>query len=148
MVLMLSWNRLDPRVNLLLIHHTSTGCRPPTAFENIYTNFGESCSHECMFHGTQAWDFIVCYELFCIFQSLTDTKHGIANIFENLFRIRPDIWNFLSLPYFGESVYHNWGLLPKTQGETYCCLRNYAISDRIERLCQKSKGKFACTALS
>ncbi len=60
--------------------------------------------------------FIVCFQnYFCIFQSLINTKHSTANIFEKILKIRPDIRSFRSLAVFAESAKHGWALSPKMQ---------------------------------
>jgi hypothetical protein len=49
--------------------------------------------------GTHAQDFHSLFlTFFRIIQSLIDTKHSDANIFENLLHSRPDIQNFSSFP--------------------------------------------------
>jgi hypothetical protein len=49
--------------------------------------------------------FKVCFKPFiCIFQALIDTKHSTANIFKNLFQIRPDIQIFNHSPFPSKRV--------------------------------------------
>jgi hypothetical protein len=50
--------------------------------------------------GTHAQDFNSLFlTLFCVGQSSIDTKHSIANIFQNLSQIRPDIPSFNHFPF-------------------------------------------------
>jgi hypothetical protein len=64
--------------------------------------------------GTHARDFHSMFLNFFAF--ISDwKKRNTANIFENILKIRPDIWSFLSLHVFAESTKHGCALSPKTQ---------------------------------
>jgi hypothetical protein len=55
--------------------------------------------------GTHAWNFNSLFlTLFCIIQSSIDAKHSMANIFQNIYQIRPDIPSFQSFPVFVKSA--------------------------------------------
>ncbi len=75
------------------------------------------------FKGTHARDFHSLFLTFCcIIHPLINTKHSIANIFDNLFQIRQEIRNFRSPPIFAESAWHTWTLLSKicSDTESFC----------------------------